>query len=52
LDTDKFRATFDAKSQLLEAVTRIQSTGGIVQDLISQEGNLEDYFINKVEQAA
>ena len=52
LDTDKFRATFDAKSQLLEAVTRIQSTGGLVKDLISQEGNLEDYFINKVEQAA
>lgn len=52
IQTNHFRSTFLEKSKLLEAVARIQSQGGEIVDVVAQEGNLEDYFIQKVEQAA
>jgi ABC-2 type transport system ATP-binding protein len=52
IETNHFRASFQDKTSLLKAVTKIQAQGGEIIDVVAQEGNLEDYFIEKVEQAA
>jgi ABC-2 type transport system ATP-binding protein len=45
-------ACFITKESLLEAVVRVQAGGGTILDIIAQEGNLEDYFVNSLESAA
>lgn len=46
------RARFETKPRLLEAIGRIQHSGGVVLDVVSQEGSLEQYFIDTVREAA
>jgi ABC-2 type transport system ATP-binding protein len=46
-----FEARFETKENLLEAIQRVHAQGGKVVDVISQEGSLEDYFIETVEAA-
>jgi ABC-2 type transport system ATP-binding protein len=41
-------ANFDTKDKLLEAIERVTSDGGKVLDVVSQEGSLEDYFVEKI----
>lgn len=45
-------ACFDSKESLLESVVRVQAGGGKILDILAQEGNLEDYFVNSLESAA
>jgi ABC-2 type transport system ATP-binding protein len=45
-------ARFEAKDGLVSAITRLQEKGGQILDVVSQEGSLEDYFIDTVEAAA
>ena len=45
-------ARFEAKDGLVQAITRLQDKGGQILDVVSQEGSLEDYFIDTVEAAA
>ncbi len=44
-------AHFDNKSALVDALGRVQAKGGAVLDVVSQEGSLEDYFIDTVQHA-
>jgi ABC-2 type transport system ATP-binding protein len=44
-------ATFSEKAQLIEAVSRITQSKGTVQDIVSEQGSLEDYFVATVEAA-
>ena len=44
-------AHFDNKSALVDALGRVQAKGGSVLDVVSQEGSLEDYFIDTVQHA-
>jgi len=46
------RARFQTKDALMQAVARVQAAGGELVDIVSQEGSLEDYFINTIERAA
>ena len=45
-------AKFESKSKLIEAISRINTKGGQVLDVIAQEGSLEDYFISTIAKAA
>lgn len=45
-------ATFESKSTLIEAIARINQAGGKISDIVSQEGSLEDYFIQTIQEAA
>lgn len=51
-DKDKFEANFDTKEQMLEAISRVHSSGGVILDVVSKEGSLESYFVDTVEAAA
>jgi ABC-2 type transport system ATP-binding protein len=51
-DKDKFEANFDTKEQMLEAISRVHSGGGVILDVVSKEGSLESYFVDTVEAAA
>ncbi len=51
-DGDKFEANFDTKEQMLEAISRVHSSGGTIIDVVSKEGSLESYFVDTVEAAA
>lgn len=46
------RARFASKNQLLAALNRVQASGGTVFDVVSQEGSLEDYFVETIRRAA
>lgn len=46
-----FRAVFESKERLLEAIKRVQAHGNIV-DVVAQEGSLEDYFVHTITRAA
>ena len=46
------RANFSNKPELVEAIARITASGGKLLDVVSQEGSLEDYFIDTIERAA
>ena len=50
--SDQFEARFHTKDNMLKAIDRIQSSGGKILDVVSQEGSLETYFIETVEAAA
>lgn len=45
-------ARFDSKPKLLEAIARVQQSGGEVLDVVSQEGSLEEYFVNAIGRSA
>lgn len=47
-----FEAKFDTKDQLLIAIDRVQRGNGQILDIVSQEGSLENYFVETVEAAA
>ncbi len=48
LDRDRFRATLGSQALLIEALDRIHKEDGKVLDVVSQDGSLEDYFVQKV----
>ncbi|MBX3119065.1 MAG: ABC transporter ATP-binding protein [Fimbriimonadaceae bacterium] len=45
-------AHFDTKEGLIEAISRVQGSGGQIKDIVSQEGSLEDYFVETIGRAA
>jgi ABC-type multidrug transport system ATPase subunit len=47
-----WRANFESKAALLEALHQTLSSGMKVVDIVAQEGSLEDYFIETVRRAA
>lgn len=51
LDERTLEASFSSKSDLLEAISRIQG-GGRLLDVVAQEGSLEEYFVESVKVAA
>jgi ABC-2 type transport system ATP-binding protein len=46
------RAEFAEKADLLRALETVQKSGAEVVDVVSQEGSLEDYFVERVGRAA
>lgn len=48
----RVRARFDDKAKLIEALSRLHSGRAKVVDVTSQEGSLEEYFIETIERAA
>lgn len=46
------KARFTEKQGLLEAIVRIQSSGAQIVDIVSQEGSLEEYFVETIGRAA
>lgn len=52
LEMNLFEAKFDTKDQLLIAIDRVQKGKGQIMDIVSQEGSLENYFVETVEAAA
>ena len=52
VEPDVFRAAFDDKAKLLQAMDRIHKDGKQVIDVVAQEGSLEDYFVNTIRRAA
>jgi ABC-2 type transport system ATP-binding protein len=52
LGPGRFRIEFHAKTQLVDALHRLQRTGGTVLDVVSQEGSLEDYFVDRIGRVA
>ncbi|HWA83638.1 MAG TPA: ABC transporter ATP-binding protein [Fimbriimonadaceae bacterium] len=52
LDGERIKATFATKADLLQGLARVQQSGGRVADVVSQEGSLEEYFIEKIQEAA
>lgn len=51
-EDDSVEARFESKAALVQAIERVHKTKGQIHDVISQEGSLEDYFIDTVEAAA
>jgi ABC-2 type transport system ATP-binding protein len=45
-------ARFDDKPKLMEAIERITTSGGRVVDVVAQEGSLETYFVERIQEAA
>lgn len=45
------RARFGDKARLMEALDRIHASGAKLLDVVSQEGSLEEYFIDRIEAA-
>lgn len=46
------RARFGDKAKLIEALSRLHASNATVIDVVSQEGSLEEYFIETIERAA
>jgi len=46
------RATFAEKEDLLAGLDRVNRAGGHVEDVVAQEGSLEEYFIERIRAAA
>ncbi|MBS1700703.1 MAG: ABC transporter ATP-binding protein [Armatimonadetes bacterium] len=49
---ETFEAKFHTKPDLIKAIERVQLGGGEILDVVSQEGSLEEYFVEKVQVAA
>lgn len=47
-----FCAHFATKENLLKAIDRVHREGKQVLDIVAQEGSLEDYFVETIQQAA
>lgn len=52
VEPDLFYARFASKDNLLTAIERVHRAGCLVVDLVSQEGSLEEYFIDTIRRAA
>lgn len=52
VEPNVFRAAFDDKTKLIQAMDRIHKEGKQVIDVVAQEGSLEDYFVNTIRRAA
>jgi ABC-2 type transport system ATP-binding protein len=52
LDNGAVRARFSDKPKLMEAMDRVRSAGGTTLDVVAEEGSLEDYFVDRIAQAA
>lgn len=52
MDGRLIKATFASKADLLQGLERVQQAGGHVADVVSQEGSLEEYFIERIQEAA
>lgn len=52
VDYDQTTAQFESKSALLQAISRIQDSGGSILDVVAQEGSLEEYFVETIGRAA
>lgn len=52
VEPDLFYARFSTKDNLLTAIERVHSAGCQVVDVISQEGSLEEYFVDTIRRAA
>ncbi len=46
------RSTFASKKALLMGLDKVQREGGRVLDVVAEEGSLEDYFVQRIEEAA
>lgn len=46
------RASFATKSDLVQGLDRVSKEGGHVVDIVAQDGSLEDYFIDRISEAA
>ena len=46
------QAEFSSRENLLQAIQRVQSSGGSIHDMTAQEGSLENYFIDTISRAA
>lgn len=46
------RARFTTKTDLMTAVARLHASNGTLLDIVSQEGSLEEYFIQTIERVA
>lgn len=47
-----FEAEFHDKASMIQAIERVQKHGGTIVDIVSQEGSLENYFVDTVGAAA
>jgi ABC-2 type transport system ATP-binding protein len=45
-------ARFTEKADLIQAVSKVQKAGAKIVDIVSQEGSLEEYFIDRIGRAA
>ncbi len=48
----QIRARFDSKEKLMVALDRLHRSEAKLIDIVSQEGSLEEYFIERIERAA
>ncbi len=46
------RSTFASKKALLIGMDKVHAEGGKVIDIVAEEGSLEDYFIQRIQEAA
>jgi ABC-2 type transport system ATP-binding protein len=46
------QASFPTKTDLLTAMEKIQHAGGHITDVVAQEGSLEQYFVDRIGEAA
>ena len=51
-DNGVYQAQLISRHALVEAIARVQASGGRILDVVSQEGSLEDYFISTVKGVA
>jgi ABC-2 type transport system ATP-binding protein len=51
-ESGEVRAEFVDKQLMLKAMERIAKSGGVILDVVSQEGSLEQYFVDRIEAAA
>ncbi|HRK23236.1 MAG TPA: hypothetical protein PLX06_15560, partial [Fimbriimonadaceae bacterium] len=52
LESGAWRATFTSKPALIDAIGRANEARATILDVVSQEGSLEDYFVETVRRAA
>ncbi|MBV6459102.1 MAG: Vitamin B12 import ATP-binding protein BtuD [Fimbriimonadaceae bacterium] len=48
----EFSARFASKSAMLQAIDRVHRDGGKILDVTTHEGELEDYFVSRIQEAA
>lgn len=52
LESGAWRATFQSKPALIDAIGKANEAKATILDVVSQEGSLEDYFVESVRRAA
>jgi len=52
VDPTRVRACFHSKDNLVAAIERVTKGGGQIVDVVAQEGSLENYFIERIQEAA